>query len=180
MRGGVVIPAVILCGVVLWCLVRGIWEAWKQHKAHLKVIEDRYKRAMFIVAKGELETLEKIIERDPRGFRTRRENESPWDYTRALADWGGMGLKPWQPTFGNLTISKQVAHSVSVSVRLEVYTTTVEGVVHRVGMLPIQSAGFAHVLLCEPTKVVEEPVEAHEINNSPVITCLACVVKTVN
>jgi len=165
----------VVVGVVAaWFLYHLIRALWREHDTHVKEIKAIHTNAMFDVARGELDTLETIAGRRHVQFRARRPNESRWDYAHDLADCGHLHIKPWEPTFGRLRMYEERSSHVSVSVKIQMWTTNVEGVMHRVGRLPIGD-GWAPVFICDTTTRVTTAVEVHDIDASPVITCLGCV-----
>ncbi len=165
---------VFLSILVAGCLYQVIRGIWRQHDAHVKEIKAIHTNAMFDVARQELDTLETIASRPHVQFRARRPHESRWDYARNLADCGHLHIKPWEPTFGRLRMYEERSSHVSFSVKIQMWTANVEGVMHRVGRLPIGD-GWAPVFICDPTTRVTTAVEVHDIDASPVITCLGCV-----
>jgi hypothetical protein len=66
---------------------------------------------------------------------------------------------------------------VFATLSVKVWTANIDGLLHRVGRLPMVSGSFSTVLLCDTTIQVRTPVVEYDREHCPLITCLQCIVK---
>lgn len=146
----------------------------KEGDVAAKHLRHAHRKQMFRVAEEEREILEHFAKNNPHKISKLRPGESPWNYMRRLADEGSFGplVKPWEPSWGS-----HAYVDVSVCITQQCWTTVIEGVRHRVGKLTLTDGTIANTLLCDPSNFVDSPVDTHDIDRCPTITCLGCVTK---
>jgi hypothetical protein len=173
-------PCAAIVGYVLGRVFRALK---KEHDVALKHLQHAHCKQMFNIANEERETLEKFVKNNPFKASPRRRGESPWAYTRRLADEGCFGsiVKPWELSWGGHILRSDGStpwdSMVFVKTSIRCWTTLKDGLRHRVGKLTMTDGTVADTLLCDPSCFVETPIMVHDINHIPVITCLGCVVK---
>lgn len=150
--------------VLLLCNLRAMLDA---HEKEMRRIMEVHADQSF---KGCVQHL-KIAETAARhNFRLPHSGEIPWDYV--VSYWytvfRGEKYMPWGDT--------QWTYNVITNVKLYMWITNDDGIIHRVGRLPHDGI-MSYVLLCSPITRVKTYVETHEIQDSPVVTCLHCVAR---
>jgi hypothetical protein len=160
-----------------WFLGRGLRSMFREHDIATKHIKAAHQREMFAIANEERETLEKALKSAPYPPTPMKPHESPWDWTRRAADMGYLKLKPWEPSWNYLRKHEETHVSVTATISVKVWTANIDGLLHRVGRLPMASGSSMPVLLCDTTTRVDTPIVEYDRERCPLITCLQCVVK---
>jgi hypothetical protein len=167
------VPAGLLAGGFLWLLLRRMLF---EDDIATKHVKEAHARAAFSITCAEREILEEDLKRQPYPPPPMKPGESPWDWTRRAADAGYIKLKPWEPPWGYLRMREETKNGVDITISVKLWTTNIEGVLHRVGRLPVVSGSSTPVLLCDTTTRVTTPIVEYDRERCPLITCLRCIV----
>lgn len=165
-----------LAAVGFGFLVYALYDTFREHRIGMKRIEDAHQRVMFTHAREELEDLENAlthVQLPP----SLKPFESPWNRIRYAADAGCFKIKPWRPPWSYVHYHEDTSVFASATISVCVWTTHVDGLLHRVGRLPMTNGTSFMVLLCDTKVHVTTPVETYDRTRCPLITCLQCVAK---